>query len=78
MNTDTNENSTKAANAPSSDLSGYDEEQIRLMEEVCIVVDREDKVVGQGSKKECMLIDVFKTNARRSFVTFGTVRFFVV
>lgn len=35
------------------DLSGYDEEQIRLMEEVCIVLDDEDKPIGSASKKTC-------------------------
>jgi len=31
----------------------WDEEQIRLMEEVCIVVDENDKVLRHGSKREC-------------------------
>lgn len=34
-------------------LDGYDEEQIRLMEERCILVDENDKVYGEGSKKRC-------------------------
>lgn len=46
-------NSTTAATA-STDLTGYDEEQIRLMEEVCIVVDENDTPVESGSKKRCM------------------------
>jgi isopentenyl-diphosphate delta-isomerase len=34
-------------------LSGHDEEQIRLMEEVCIVLDENDKPIGKASKKIC-------------------------
>jgi len=36
-----------------NDLEGYDEEQIRLMEEVCIVLDRDDNPIGSASKKVC-------------------------
>ena len=35
------------------DLEGYDEEQIRLMDEVCIVVDDSDRPIGSASKKTC-------------------------
>jgi isopentenyl-diphosphate Delta-isomerase len=42
------------SNANDADLAGYDEEQIRLMDEVCIVVDENDKPIGSGSKKACM------------------------
>lgn len=34
-------------------LSGHDEEQIRLMDEVCIVTDENDLPVGKASKKIC-------------------------
>ncbi|KAJ6789051.1 hypothetical protein PWT90_08312 [Aphanocladium album] len=34
-------------------LSGHDEEQIRLMDEVCIVLDENDMPIGQASKKLC-------------------------
>jgi isopentenyl-diphosphate Delta-isomerase len=34
-------------------LSGHDEEQIRLMDEVCIVVDENDALIGKASKKIC-------------------------
>jgi len=37
------------------DLSGVDDEQARLMEEVCIVVDEDDVVIGSASKKTCHL-----------------------
>lgn len=43
--------------APPSDdpsLIGHDEEQIRLMEERCIVTDDNDNMLRDGSKKECM------------------------
>ena len=46
-------NATAAASA-TTDLTGYDEEQIRLMEEVCIVVNEDDVPMGSGSKKRCM------------------------
>lgn len=35
-------------------LEGHDEEQIRLMDEVCIVLDNDDKPIGTASKKLCM------------------------
>jgi hypothetical protein len=35
------------------ELAGYDEEQVRLMEEVCIVIDEDDKPIGSGSKLTC-------------------------
>lgn len=37
----------------SSELEGYDEEQVRLMDEVCIVLDSDDKPIGSASKKDC-------------------------
>jgi isopentenyl-diphosphate delta-isomerase len=36
-------------------LSDYDEEQARLMEERCILVTPEDVAYGEDSKKTCML-----------------------
>ncbi len=38
----------------SAALDGHDEEQIRLMDEVCIVLDEHDKPIGNFSKKICM------------------------
>ena len=38
-----------------STAQGYDEEQIRYMEEACIVIDENDQPVRPGSKKECIL-----------------------
>lgn len=34
-------------------LDGHDEEQIRLMDEVCIVTDDNDVQIGKASKKIC-------------------------
>lgn len=48
------------SNAPNGnhtdDLAGYDEEQIRLMDEVCIVLDTDDNPIGSASKKACHLM----------------------
>lgn len=44
-----------AANAFASiDLSGYDKEQARLMDERCIVVDEDDRAIGALDKKTCL------------------------
>ncbi|MCJ1399725.1 isopentenyl-diphosphate delta-isomerase idi1 [Xylographa trunciseda] len=48
--------SSHRTGASTGDLEGYDEEQIRLMEEVCIVLDRDDKPIGTASKKVCHLM----------------------
>ena len=40
-------------NNHNDDLEGYDEEQRRLMDEVCIVLDENDKPIGSASKKVC-------------------------
>jgi isopentenyl-diphosphate delta-isomerase len=44
-------------------LSGHDEEQIRLMDEVCIVTDENDLPIGNFSKKICMIT---KENGQRN------------
>ncbi len=36
------------------DLSGYDAEQSRLMDEKCIIVDEQDRAIGALDKKTCM------------------------
>lgn len=41
--------------APAPSLDAYDEEQVRLMEERCILVNEKDEAYGEGSKKECEL-----------------------
>ncbi|GAA6062598.1 hypothetical protein JCM10212_004893 [Sporobolomyces blumeae] len=38
------------------DPSQYDQEQINLMEERLILLDNDDKAIGEGSKKDCHLI----------------------
>lgn len=40
-------------NTMAPDLKDYDEEQVRLMEEMCIVVDENDNQIGAESKKTC-------------------------
>jgi isopentenyl-diphosphate delta-isomerase len=37
----------------SIDLSGYDAEQSRLMDERCILVDEQDNAIGALDKKTC-------------------------
>ena len=50
-------NTTNNTTGPvDADLSGYDEEQIRLMDEVCIVLDENDKPIGNFSKKICTFL----------------------
>jgi isopentenyl-diphosphate delta-isomerase len=50
------------ATAPSAGnvlhLDRYDKEQIRLMHEVCIVVDNDDAPIGNASKKTCMILSL--------------------
>ena len=41
-------------NVLDNELLGYDEEQVRLMEEVCIVLDDDDQPIGSADKKTCM------------------------
>lgn len=36
------------------DLSNYDPEQSRLMDERCILVDEQDRALGAADKKTCM------------------------
>ncbi|KAF9090791.1 isopentenyl-diphosphate delta-isomerase idi1 [Mortierella sp. GBA35] len=38
------------------DLSMYDDEQVKLMEEMCIVLDRDDRRIGADTKKNCHLM----------------------
>jgi len=48
--------SLRTPNSTNTDLEGYDEEQIRLMDEVCIVLDTDDNPIGSASKKVCHLM----------------------
>lgn len=45
--------STHRVSTGDVDLAGYDEEQVRLMDEVCIVLDQDDRPIGSASKKVC-------------------------
>jgi isopentenyl-diphosphate Delta-isomerase len=52
----TNPSPPSASTADDVELStaqGYDDEQIRLMEEVCIVIDENDQPLRPGTKREC-------------------------
>ncbi|KAF2772773.1 IDI1, isopentenyl diphosphate:dimethylallyl diphosphate isomerase [Teratosphaeria nubilosa] len=54
-----------------TDLAGYDEEQIRLMDEVCIVLDDNDQPIGSASKKICHLMkNINKGLLHRAFSCF--------
>ncbi|KAI9683044.1 MAG: isopentenyl-diphosphate delta-isomerase idi1 [Bathelium mastoideum] len=65
-------NKHNASNASQdSDLQGYDEEQIRLMDEVCIVLDENDNPIGSASKKTCHLMtNINKGLLHRAFSAF--------
>ncbi|KAK1831402.1 NUDIX hydrolase domain-like protein [Podospora conica] len=52
-------------------LEGHDEEQIRLMDEVCIVTDEDDMPIGTASKKLCHLMtNIDKGLLHRAFSVF--------
>lgn len=38
-------------------LKNYDEEQVRYLQETCILVDKQDQPVGSASKKKCHLLE---------------------
>ncbi|KAJ1724563.1 isopentenyl-diphosphate delta-isomerase idi1 [Coemansia biformis] len=53
------------------DLSQYDEEQVRLMGEMCILLDENDKAIGAASKKQCHLMEnINKGTLHRAFSVF--------
>ena len=41
------------------ELDGYNEDQVKLMDEMCIVVDTDDKPIASGSKKTCTLRSIY-------------------
>lgn len=64
---------TSSGSASSDDdvFKGQDEEQIRLMEELCIVLDYNDKPIGAGTKKLCHIMDnINKGLLHRAFSVF--------
>lgn len=48
-----------------AELQGYDEEQVRLMDEVCIVLDNNDRPIGSASKKTCKSLSSLCSSVRR-------------
>ncbi|KAI8322738.1 isopentenyl pyrophosphate isomerase [Martensiomyces pterosporus] len=53
------------------DLSQYDEEQVRLMSEMCILLDENDQAIGAESKKTCHLMEnINKGMLHRAFSVF--------
>lgn len=55
----------------SAPLEGHDAEQIRLMDEVCIVLDNDDRPIGTASKKLCHLMtNIEKGLLHRAFSCF--------
>ncbi|KAI0001601.1 Isopentenyldiphosphate isomerase [Russula vinacea] len=68
--TTTSTSSAEAAFA-TIDLSGYDAEQSRLMDERCIVVDEQDRPIGALDKKTCHLMEnIRKGLLHRAFSAF--------
>ena len=43
-------------------LKHYDQTQLNLLNEPCILVNEKDEIIGEASKKECHLIDKMKSN----------------
>lgn len=66
--------STRAISHTSVRMSsgnGLDDTQVRLLAEQCIVVDRDDNVIGAASKKECHLYENIKNGLlHRAFSVF--------
>ncbi|KAK5947491.1 isopentenyl-diphosphate delta-isomerase idi1 [Knufia obscura] len=64
-------NGTTQNDSINDELAGYDTEQIRLMDEVCIVLDASDNAIGTASKKDCHLMsNINKGLLHRAFSTF--------
>jgi len=69
--TATNEGAISTDEVKLSTSEGYDDEQIRLMEEVCIVIDENDHPIRPGTKKECHLMsNIDKGLLHRAFSLF--------
>ena len=55
----------------SEQLSNHDREQVRLMEEQCILVDENDRALGPDSKKSCHLnVNIDSGKLHRAFSVF--------
>ncbi|KAH9046239.1 putative isopentenyl-diphosphate delta-isomerase [Lactarius hengduanensis] len=62
---------TTQPNFATIDLSGYDVEQSRLMDERCIIVDEQDRAIGALDKKTCHLMEnINKGLLHRAFSAF--------
>ena len=57
LNDRPNTHSSESTGENDTFLAGHDEEQIKLMNENCIVLDWEDNAVGAGTKKMCHIMD---------------------
>lgn len=66
-----NTHSSASSDVKDTVFSGHDEEQIRLMNENCIVLDWDDEAVGAGTKKLCHLMtNIEKGLLHRAFSVF--------
>ena len=50
---DTSTRHSHSSASAGDELQGYDAEQVRLMEEMCIVLDNNDIPIGRANKKVC-------------------------
>ncbi|RKP28892.1 isopentenyl-diphosphate delta-isomerase [Metschnikowia bicuspidata] len=63
--------STGSADSSEAVFHGHNEQQIRLMEELCIVLNYHDEPVGAGTKKLCHLMDNINAGLlHRAFLVF--------
>ncbi|CAN7940216.1 unnamed protein product, partial [Ixodes hexagonus] len=63
--------SVKAASESVVNLDSFDPTQVQLLEEKCILVDEQDRVLGSGSKKDCHLMtNINKGLLHRAFSIF--------
>lgn len=70
-NGDSSHSQSQASSDSDNLLAGYDEVQIRLMDEVCIVLDNDDTPIGYGSKKTCHLMsNISRGLLHRAFSVF--------
>ncbi|KAL2707597.1 Isopentenyl-diphosphate Delta-isomerase [Kluyveromyces marxianus] len=71
LNNRPNTRSTESSDTSDNLLNGYDKEQIRLMNENCIVLDWDDNAIGAGTKKLCHLMENIKQGLlHRAFSVF--------
>lgn len=56
------------------DLKEYDQEQVRLMEEMCIVIDENDNRIGADSKKTCKLLYTINKEGKKNLLYIITIK----